>query len=115
MVRRICPYCSQPTEVSDNERLAYQEELNERLIEFVVGAGCSFCSNTGYLGRTGIFEILTVGETIRRMIVSGADSDTIRTQAKKEGMVSLWHDGMLKVKDGVTTPYEIIRNVYSIG
>ena len=115
MVRRVCAYCSQPAEVTDNERLAYQEELNERRTDFIVGIGCSFCSNTGYLGRTGIFEILTVGETIRRMIVSGTDSDTLRAQAKKEGMVSLWHDGMLKVKDGITTPYEIMRNVYSIG
>ncbi|MFC2067288.1 GspE/PulE family protein [Chloroflexota bacterium] len=115
MVRRICPYCSQPTEVNDNERLAYQEALNEKRAEFLTGVGCSFCANTGYLGRTGIFELLTVGEKIRRMIISGADSDAMRAQAHQEGMVSLWHDGMLKVKNGITTPYEIIRNVYSIG
>ena len=115
MVRRICLYCAQPTEVADNERLAYEDEFHEGRTEFVVGAGCSFCANTGYLGRTGIFEILIVSEAIRRMIVSGADSDTLRAQADKEGMVSLWHDGMLKVKNGITTPYEILRNVYSIG
>ncbi|TET66936.1 MAG: type II/IV secretion system protein [Dehalococcoidia bacterium] len=114
MVRRVCPYCSQPTEVSLDEREAYEEEMNEKRSEFIVGVGCNFCAGTGYLGRTGIFEVLLVSESIRRMIVRGADSDEIRAQARKEGMNSLWHDGMLKVKEGVTTPYEIFRNVFSI-
>ena len=115
MVRRVCPYCSQPTSVSPDEQMAYEQELNEKQSEFLIGAGCNFCANTGYLGRTGIFEVMVMSESIRRMILSGADSDDIRTQAYKEGMVSLWHDGMLKVKEGITTPYEVIRNVFSIG
>ncbi|MBA7675181.1 hypothetical protein ES703_83411 [subsurface metagenome] len=56
-----------------------------------------------------------MSESIRRMILAGADSDDVRAQANKEGMVSLWHDGMVKVKAGITTPYEVIRNVFSIG
>jgi len=115
MVRRVCPYCSQPTSVSPDEQMAYEQELNEKQSEFLIGAGCNFCANTGYLGRTGIFEVMVMSESIRRMILSGADSDDIRAQAYKEGMVSLWHDGMLKVKEGITTPYEVIRNVFSIG
>jgi general secretion pathway protein E len=95
MVRRICPYCSQPSEVT-------------------VGVGCNFCAGTGYLGRTGIFEVLIASETIRRMIARGTDSTEIRNQALKEGTASLWHDGMMKVKEGVTTPFEILRNVFSI-
>jgi len=114
MVRRVCPYCSQLTEVSEDERLAYEQELNEKRSEFLIGAGCSFCANTGYLGRTGIFEVMVISEPIRRMILSGAGSDEIRAQAHKEGTTSLWHDGMLKVKTGTTTPYEVIRNVFSI-
>ena len=54
-------------------------------------------------------------ESIRRLVLSGASSDEIRVQAEAGGMVSLWHDGMLKVQEGITTPYEIIRNVFSIG
>jgi len=115
MVRRVCPYCMQSTEVEPDERAAYEQELHEERSEFIIGAGCTFCANTGYLGRTGIFEVMIVSEAIRRMVVSGAGSDAIRAQASKEGMVSLWHDGMLKVKAGTTTPYEVIRNVYSIG
>jgi len=115
MVRRVCPYCSRPTEVIDEEREAYEEELNEKRSEFIVGAGCTFCANTGYLGRNGIFEVMLMTETIKRMVLSGAGSGEIRDQAYEEGMRSLWHDGMLKVKAGITTPGEIIRNVFSIG
>ncbi len=114
MVRRICPYCSRAIEISAEEREAYEEEMHEKRSEFLVGAGCNFCAGTGYLGRTGIFEVLVATEAIRRMIVKGAGTDEIRTQAQKEGMDSLWHDGMLKVKAGVTTPYEVFRNVFSI-
>jgi len=115
MVRRVCPYCSRPTPVSPDEQMAYEQELKEKQSEFLIGAGCNFCANTGYLGRTGIFEVMVMSEPIRRMILSGADSDDIRAQAHKEGMASLWHDGMVKVKGGITTPYEVIRNVFSIG
>ncbi len=114
MVRRVCPYCAGLVEVHPDEREAYEQELKEERAEFNVGAGCSFCAGTGYLGRTGIFEIMVVSEAIRRMIVRSAGSDEIRAEAYKQGTVSLWHDGMLKVKAGVTTPYEVLRNVYSI-
>ncbi len=114
MVRRICPYCSQSAEIAPDEREAYEKELNEKRSEFNVGAGCNFCAGTGYLGRSGIFEVLLVTEAIRRMIVRSAGSDEMRAEAVKEGMESLWHDGMLKVKAGVTTPKEVLRNVFSI-
>ena len=114
MVRRVCLYCSRPTNISPDEQLAYETELGEKRSEFIIGRGCSFCSNTGYFGRTGIFELMVMSEPVRRMVLSGASADEIRVQARKEGTVSLWHDGMLKVKEGLTTPYEIIRNAYSI-
>lgn len=114
MVRRVCPYCSRPTAVARDEQEAYEKEMNEKRAEFLIGSGCNFCANTGYLGRTGIFEVMVMSESIRRMILSGASSVEIRAQAAKEGTASLWHDGMLKVKMGITTPYEVIRNVFSI-
>ncbi len=114
MVRRVCPYCSRLASVSADEQEAYETEMKEERSEFMIGAGCNFCAGTGYLGRTGIFEALIVSDTIRRMIVKGSDSNEIRAQAVKEGMASLWHDGMLKVKAGITTPYEVLRNVFSI-
>jgi type II secretory ATPase GspE/PulE/Tfp pilus assembly ATPase PilB-like protein len=115
MVRRVCPYCSRPTKISAEEQEAYEKEMGEKRSEFLVGIGCNFCANTGYLGRTGIFEVMIMTEAIRRMVLSGAGSDEIRAQAKKEGTILLWHDGMIKVKMGVTTPYEVMRNVSSVG
>ena len=114
MVRRVCPYCARPAEVSPDEREAYEGEMGEKRAEFSIGAGCNFCAGTGYLGRTGIYEVLVVSETIRRIIVKSADSDEMRKQAQSEGMVSLWHDGMQKVKAGTTTPHEVLRNVFSL-
>ena len=114
MVRRICNHCAQSRPASSEERLAYEQELGESRQEFLYGAGCNFCAGTGYLGRTGIFEIMMVSEEIRRLILSGAGSDDLRAQAKKEGMISLWHDGMIKVRMGTTTPSEVIRNVFTI-
>lgn len=115
MVRVVCPHCSRMVSVTPEERLAYEQELGEKREEFLYGSGCNFCAGTGYLGRTGIFEVMVVSEGIRRLILTGASSDEIRAQTVKEGMTSLWHDGMLKVKMGITTPYEVIRNVFSIG
>ncbi|MFC2071414.1 GspE/PulE family protein [Chloroflexota bacterium] len=115
MIRRVCPYCSRPTPVSPDEQLAYEQEMNEKRSEFLVGAGCNFCANTGYLGRTGVFEVMIMSEAIRRLVLNGAGSDDIRAEAAKEGTMLLWHDGMLKVKEGITTPGEVIRNVFSIG
>ncbi|MFC1981911.1 GspE/PulE family protein, partial [Chloroflexota bacterium] len=83
MVRRVCPYCSRPTSVSSEEQQAYEEEMNEKRSEFLVGTGCNFCANTGYLGRTGIFEVMTMSEPIRRMVLSNAGTDDIREQAQK--------------------------------
>ena len=57
---------------------------------------------------------MTVTEAIRRLILTGASADDIRAQAAEDGTISLWRDGMLKVNDGQTTPYEVIRNVFTI-
>jgi len=114
MVRRVCPYCSRPSRVNPDEQAAYEQEMREKRSEFITGQGCSYCANTGYLGRTGIFEFMVMSEPIRRLVLTGGSADEIRVQAQKEGTITLWHDGMVKVKTGLTTPYEIIRNAYSI-
>ncbi|MFC2058867.1 GspE/PulE family protein [Chloroflexota bacterium] len=115
MVRRICPNCATLVTASGEEQLAYQRDMGEDRKEFLYGTGCSVCANTGYLGRTGIYEVMPITEAMRKMILANANQDDMRRQAIEDGMVSIWHDGMLKVKAGITTPYEVIRNVYSIG
>jgi general secretion pathway protein E len=114
MVRRICPHCRTIGKRTEKEQIAYEKILGEKRTEFYYGAGCTFCANTGYLGRTGVFEILTMTERIRQKIIANATSHQIREQAIEDGMVPMIHDGMLKVKEGITTPGEIMRNVFSI-
>ena len=89
-------------------------KTREKKSKFVYATGCKTCAYTGYLGRTGIFEILSMTDTLRRMIISGASPSDIRDEALKEGLSTMMHDGMQKVKMGLTTPTEILRTTYSI-
>jgi general secretion pathway protein E len=95
------------------EQIAYEKATGEKRTEFQYGVGCELCSYTGYLGRTGIFEILQMSDSIRKMVVNGSNSNEIRTQSISEGMVSLLKDGMLKVQAGITTPAEVLRSAYA--
>lgn len=114
MVRRVCVDCSSYKEASLMEQLAYARELGETRTEFLYGEGCDLCSYTGYRGRVGIFEILPISDNIRLQILRGASTVELREQAIKEGMVTLFRDGMLKAKAGITTPAEVLRNAYFI-
>ena len=115
MVRRVCPHCSVLTEANAEEKIAYQQEVKEVPTHFHYGAGCNYCAQTGYRGRTGVFEVLSITEEFRKLILTSASTDELRAQAIKDGMRTMRHDGMFKVKDAITTPYEVLRNVFSIG
>jgi general secretion pathway protein E len=112
LVRRVCPHCSFLREVPEEERLAYEEEMGEARTQFYHGAGCNFCADTGYLGRTGVFEVLVMSDEIKRLLIKGASAEEIKAQAVEEGMVPLRHAGMLRVKEGLTTPHEVLRKVF---
>ena len=114
MVRRICPDCQQLIEAPLPEQLAYEKEMKEKRTKFLYAAGCKTCAYTGYLGRTGIFEILSMSDTLRRMIIAGVSPADIRDEAIKEGLSTMMHDGMMKVQMGLTTPTEILRTTYSV-
>jgi len=113
MVRRVCPDCAQMTTIPFVEQMSYENEMGEKRAEFLCGKGCKSCSNTGYHGRSGLFEILQVSDEIRMMLLKDAAATELRNQAVKEGMVPLAKDGMLKVKENFTTPAEVLRNAYS--
>jgi general secretion pathway protein E len=113
MVRRVCPDCGRLMEVPLVEQLAYEKATGEKRTEFKYGVGCEACSYTGYLGRTGIFEIMQVTDNIRKLIVNGGNNSEIRNQAINEGMVSLMKDGMLKVQAGITSPAEVLRSTFA--
>jgi general secretion pathway protein E len=76
---------------------------------FYRGKGCASCLQTGYRGRSGIYELLVIDDAIRGLIMSGADSSIIRRRAIEQGMVTLLRDGALKIVKGVTTVEEILR------
>ena len=114
MVRRVCLHCRKLTAVPEEEQLIYEREMNEKRTEFYYGEGCNLCANTGYSGRCAVLELTVMSEELRHLLATNAGADAIRNEALKEGMVPMWHDGMLKVKQGVTTPYELLRNAYSI-
>jgi len=73
------------------------------------GQGCKACHGTGYLGRIGLFEVLEVSNTIRRLITEKKDSDLITKAAIDEGMTTMLLDGLIKVREGTTTIDEILR------
>jgi general secretion pathway protein E len=112
MVRRVCPDCGRLIEAPLVEQIAYEKEMGEKQTKFLYGTGCKSCSYTGYLGRTGIFEILTMSDAIGVMVCNQASSTAIRAQALQDGMTSMMNDGMRKVKEGITTPTEVVRNAY---
>jgi general secretion pathway protein E len=113
MVRRVCPDCGRPMEATLVEQIAFEKATGQKKSEFQYGVGCETCSYTGYLGRTGIFEILVINDSIRALILNGANSNAIRSKAISEGMVTLLQDGMQKVQLGITTPAEILRSAYA--
>jgi general secretion pathway protein E len=114
LVRRVCSHCRALADVPPEEASAYEEEMGEKPDKLYYGSGCNFCANTGYSGRTGVYEVMALSEEIRRLLLKGAGSADIKAQALSEGMTTMRRSAMLKVQQGVTTPLEVIRNVYSI-
>ncbi len=115
LVRKVCPYCQSVRSASSAEVVAYQQEIGEARNDFYYGRGCNFCSHTGYLGRTAVYEVLPMTEKIRRLVMHGSPAADLKAQAVEDGMVAMRHHGMLKARDGVTTPLEVMRNVFTIG
>ena len=115
MIRRICTHCRAPYQPSAEEQIAYEEEMKQLPTTFYGGAGCNLCANTGYRGRTGLFELLIMSEEIRRMLLRNTSASDIKMQALKEGMITMKRDGMMKVKEGITSVSEVMRSVFSIG
>ena len=114
LIRCVCPHCRTLSDVPPEEPAVYEEELGERPEQLYYGAGCNFCANTGYAGRTGVFEVLVLSEELRSLLLKGASPHEMKAKAISEGMITMRRDGMLKVQQGITTPYEVIRNVFSI-
>ena len=114
MVRRICANCRAPYQLTEEEQEVFNQESEQKTTTLFHGTGCNLCANTGYRGRTGIFEFLVMSEAIRKMLRGQASAGEIRAQAISEGMVTMKEDGILKVKEGITSISEVLRSVFSI-
>lgn len=116
LVRVMCPYCREGYKPSEEEIAYFKKggiEVLEHLPYLYRGSGCERCRQSGYLGRTGIFELLLIDTRVRRMIVSRTDSKTISEYAVSRGMQTLYMDGLSKVLSGITTIEEVLRVIHS--
>jgi type IV pilus assembly protein PilB len=109
MVRKICTYCKQEMEITPQmlEMLDLTKE-EESGLKIFQGKGCGHCNNTGYSGRTGLFEVMPITPMIEKMIVQGSSTAEIREQAIKEGMMALRSAGLDKLRNGITTLEEVV-------
>ena len=108
LIRKVCPSCGEEHTPSDEELNMYDlKDWDGTAVK--QGAGCPDCGQTGYRGRTGIFEILEVTPAISKAITDKVSADMLTLEAMKEGMVTLREDALAKVKDGITTLEEVFR------
>jgi type IV pilus assembly protein PilB len=110
LVRRVCRECKEPFSMPAQamEDIGFASDEIPR-IKLFKGAGCQTCNNTGYKGRVGLYEVMEVSDGIRELILCGASSLELKKRAEDDGMINLRQSGLTKIKDGVTTVEEVVR------
>lgn len=117
IVRKICLHCKTSLPVSSEVDAEIKKTLGDIMppefrnkpIMVYKGTGCDECNHTGYFGRVGIYEVISVGPEVGRLILKQSTSADIETEARKHGMINMKQDGYLKVLQGVTTVEEVVR------
>lgn len=110
LVRRICSQCKEETEAPVQALLSVGfSEAEAPSLRLYHGRGCDRCNGTGYKGRVGLFEVMELTEDIRELILSGGTAVELRRKAIEEGMITLRQSGLQKIRDGVTTIEEVVR------
>jgi type IV pilus assembly protein PilB len=110
LVRRICSECAEPHPHAPAALIQAGFTPDEaNTVKPMKGAGCERCNQTGYKGRVGLYEVMEVSEELRELILVGASGLELRRKAIDEGMITLRRSGLHKVKDGVTTIEEVVR------
>jgi type IV pilus assembly protein PilB len=110
LARRICANCKEAVDMAPQALLNLGFKKDE-IGTFTVykGRGCDKCNNTGYKGRVALIEVMTIDDDIRELILSGGTAIDIKRKANDAGMISLRRSGLVKIKDGVTTIDEVVR------
>jgi type IV pilus assembly protein PilB len=108
--RRICSLCKEPVEIPP-AALLNMGYKKEEIGSFTVykGRGCDKCNNTGYKGRVALIEVMVIDDDIRDLILSGGTAIDIKRKAMENGMITLRRSGLVKIKEGVTTVDEVVR------
>lgn len=112
--RRLCERCKQPTELGHDvlEEMNFPFHLlDEKDMQFHKACGCDRCSDTGYRGRIGFYEMMVVTDALKDMVLQRISTNEIARAAEKEGMVRLREDGLVKAAQGLTTVEEVLRTV----
>jgi type IV pilus assembly protein PilB len=110
LVRRLCKFCKEahPLPPQGFIDVGMPEDDAETATAFRP-VGCDKCNNTGYKGRVGLYEVMEMGEELREMILTGASAMDLRRKAREEGMFTLRESGLCKVREGVTSIEEVVR------
>jgi type IV pilus assembly protein PilB len=114
LVRRTCRHCKVRYEPTIEERTFFDNAAQTGKTEFFHGAGCNFCSHTGFEDRVGVFELLTIDEEMRELIVTNATHQNVRDVAIRTGMRPMRDEALRLVQEDVTTIAEILRGVYLV-
>ena len=110
LVRRICTGCKVEHRYQPEELKALGGDTREFSgITFFKGRGCEQCNSTGYKGRAGLYEVMSLSAELRRMILKGASTAELQEQAVKEGMLTLRMDGLVKIRKGISTLEEVVK------
>ncbi len=110
LIRRICKNCKQPSVLHPEvlDELGLSAEQAQDLVVYE-GAGCVDCNNTGYKGREGVYEVMPITPTIRNLILDRAPTSEIRSLAIQEGMLTLRSHALMKLRSGITSAEEILK------
>jgi type IV pilus assembly protein PilB len=110
LIRRVCKDCKveQPTPPEALIEVGFSAE-EAKTLKTYRGKGCSTCNNTGYKGRIGLYEVLEVTDEIRELILIGASALELKKKAVDDGMITLRDSGLHKIRSGVTTVEEVVR------
>jgi len=112
LIRKLCPKCKEKADIPKDVllRIGVIDDPSEEVVIYKAHeGGCEYCNYTGYKGRTAVHEILEVDDEIKELIIRGATHDVIRQKAIQKGMRTLYKNGLLKVKRGITSIEEVNR------
>ncbi len=110
LIRRVCSNCAEEIDIPPQALIEAGYSVAEsKTVKISKGRGCTNCNNTGYKGRTGLYEVMEIDDEIRELILVGASALELKKKAIEKGMITLRRSGLIKVSQGITTLEEVAR------